>query len=224
MVTQATATYTPRYQLSDGAGTNTCLEFVSTYFPFIDEPLKITYRGRKYDVLTTRPVKIAFEDFFISHNCLKCRKNCCKNMIVPVGFEKYWTKEMLKGIDHFKPRKYTLLFNDQKLIFYIGRTGDKCKYQEKKACLSWDSNVPTQRRPMGCHFYPMSFYLQEDTLIFTKHCNPYLCKGESNQYTEKDLERDLNTFEKMCKEVKAAGLAPNYYPIEALKEQSYFSI
>ena len=96
MVTQ-TSTYTPRYQLSDGVGSNTCLEFLSTYFPFIDEPLKIVYRGRKWDVLTTSPVKIAFEDFFISHNCLKCRKNCCKNMIVPVGFAELLVLRDAKG-------------------------------------------------------------------------------------------------------------------------------
>ena len=131
--------------------------------------------------------------------------------------QNYWSSEMLKGIDHFKPRKYTLLVNDQKVIFYIGRTGDKCKYQEKKACLKWDSNVPTQRRPMGCHFYPMSFWLEEDTLVFTKHCNPYLCKGESNRYTEKDLERDLNTFEKMCKEVKAVGFKAKLLSYRGLK-------
>ena len=216
--------YVPRYTISNGACSNQLLEFVSTYFPFIDEPLKITYRGRTYDVLTAQASKIEFEDFFISHNCLKCRKNCCYNMIVPVGFEGYWTKEMLKLIDHFKPRKYTAYYNDQKLIYYLGRTGKHCIFQEGKACTVWDSNTPTQRRPMGCHFYPMSFYTMDDTLIFTKHCDPYMCKGESNQYTEKDLDRDLNTFEKMCKEVEAIGFRANYRPVDALKDQAYFSV
>jgi len=216
--------YVPRYQTVDGSGSNLLLEFISNYFPFFDEPLNITYRGRTYEVLTAQASKIEFEDFFVSHNCLKCRKNCCYNMLVPVGFEGYWTKEMLIFIDHFKPRKYTAYYNDRKLIYYIGRTGLHCKFQEGKACTIWDSTISIQRRPMGCHFFPMTFYTMDDTIIFTKHGDLKMCKGESNLYTERDFDRDLNTFEKMYKEVEALGFKANYRPIKALKDQAYFSI
>ena len=44
------------------------------------------------------------------------------------------------------------------------------------------------------------------------------------RYTEADFDRDLFTFEKLAKEVETVGFTVNYRPIEALKEQSYFSV
>jgi len=210
--------------LTDGAATNTLIEFISTYFPFIDEPVRMTYRGRIYKVISTQVREFEFEDFFISHFCLKCPVNCCKNMYIPIGFEGYWTSEKLNSIRFIKPRKYHLTINDKAIIYYIGLTKYKCKYQKGKVCTLWDSNTTTQKRPMGCHLYPMTWYWEDGRIIFTKYCDPYLCKAESTKYTEADFKRDLNTFEKMAKEVEFIGLKVNYYPIEALREQSYFSL
>ncbi len=214
------------YELSDGSSTNTLLEFISTYFPFIDEPIKLIYRGRTYKVLTTQIKKIEFEDFFISHNCLKCAENCCKNMYIPIGFEDYWPSEKLEVIRRFKPHRYPVIINDQKMNYYIGFVGYKCKFQNGKSCGLWDSRDPVQKRPMGCHFYPMTWYWdeEENMIIFTKYCYPYLCKAESTRYIEQDYERDLNTFEKICKEIEGVGFSVNYAPLDALKEQHYFSI
>ncbi|NVM55536.1 MAG: hypothetical protein HWN66_17650 [Candidatus Helarchaeota archaeon] len=212
------------YNLTDGAGTNTLLEFISSYFPFIDEPLKLRYRGRIYNVITTQMRKFEFEDFFVSYDCLKCSKNCCKNMYIPIGFEAFWHEEKLKAFRKFKPRKYTVWFNGRKIIFYIGNTGKNCRYQKRKACTIWDSNIRIQNRPLGCHLYPTTWYWYNNTIIFTKHCEPYICKGETTRYTQIDFERDLNTFEKLCKEIEMVGLAVNYRPVDALKEQSYFSL
>ncbi len=210
--------------LTDGAGTNTLLEFISSYFPFIDEPLKLTYRGRVYKILTTQVRKFDFEDFFLSYDCLKCPVNCCKNMYIPIGFEQYWPKDKLNKIRQFKPRRYKVYFNNREIIYYIGITGSRCKFQEKKSCTIWDSNTLMQNRPMGCHFYPMTWYWDDETIIFTKHCEPYICKGESTRYIQADFERDLNTFEKLYKEVETLGFVVNYRPIDALKEQCYFSV
>lgn len=210
--------------LADAAGTNSLLEFISTYFPFVDEPLTLVYRGRTYKIIAAQAQNFDFEDFFISHECLRCTVNCCKNMYIPIGFERVWPEEKLKPLRRFKPRRYTLWLNGRKIIYYIGITGTGCKFQEKKGCSIWDSNIPVQNRPMGCHFYPMTWYWWDDTVFFTKHCEPYMCKGESTRYTEADLNRDLNTFEKLAKEIEAIGLAVSYRPIDALKEQAYFSL
>ncbi len=210
--------------LTDGASTNTLIEFISTYFPFIDEPLRLTYRGRTYKVISTQARKFEFDEFFISHPCLKCPENCCKHMYIPIGFEQCWPPNKLKTLRTFKPRRYTIYFNDRKLIYYIGITGHKCKFQLGKVCTIWDSNTLIQKRPMGCHFYPITWYWDNGTIVFTKHCDPYLCKIESTRYTEADFKRDLNTFTKLCKEIETIGLAVNYRTIDALKEQSYFSI
>ncbi len=212
------------HELTDGAGTNTLLEFISTYFPFIDEPLNLTYRGRTYKVITIPARNIAFEDFFVSYECLKCSENCCKNMYIPIGFEDYWSEEKLKKFRRFKPRRYKVKFNNREYNYFIGTTGYKCKWQNSKACIIWDSKSPEQVRPMGCHFYPMTWYWWEETIIYTKHCEPYICTGESMRYTQADFDRDLNTFEKLAKEIETIGLPVNYRPIEALKEQCYFSL
>jgi hypothetical protein len=214
----------PILTLTDGAGTNTLLEFVSTYFPFVDEPLKLKYRGRTYKVATTQLRKFEFEDFFISFNCLKCKTNCCRHMYIPIGFEGYWPEEKLKLIRSFKIRRYHIELNDRNLIYYIAFVGNHCKFQEGKACNIWDSNSDLQRRPMGCYFYPMTWYFYDDTLTFTKHCYPFICKAESSLYTQENFNLDLNTFKKLCKEIEALGLAVNYRPVEALEEQAYFSI
>ncbi len=210
--------------LTDGVLTNNLIEFVSTYFPFIDEPLKMTYRGRTYKVITTQAREFEFEDFFISHQCLKCPVNCCKNMYIPIGFAEYWSEEKVKSFRSMKPKKYHLLINGREMGYYIGLTTRGCKHQKGKVCTVWDSNLPVQRRPMGCHLYPMTWYWDAPKIIFTKYCDPYLCKAESMLYTEADFQRDLNTFEKMAQEVEAIGLAVNYRPIAALKEQCYFSL
>lgn len=211
-------------ELTDGACTNTLLEFISTYFPFIDEPLKLTYRGRVYEVITTQARKFEFEDFFASYKCHKCSVNCCANMYIPIGFAQYWSEEKLKKLHKFKPRRYSVRFNDKDIVYYIGITST-CKFQSGKKCTIWDSNDNVQKRPMGCHFYPMTWYWDyDDTIIFTKHCEPYLCKGESMQYTRSDFEFDLKTFKKLCKEVEYIGLTVNYRPVEALEEQCYFSV
>ncbi|NVM29461.1 MAG: hypothetical protein HWN65_11530 [Candidatus Helarchaeota archaeon] len=212
------------HTLTDAAGTNTLLEFISTYFPFIDEPLKLTYRGRTYKILTTQARTFDFEDFFITHKCMKCPTLCCKNMYIPIGFEQSWPEVKLKTLRKLKPRRYTVWFNDQKIIYYIGLTPRLCKFHNNKACTIWDSNNSTQKRPMGCHFYPMTWYWWDKTVIFTKHCEPYICKGESMRYTEADFDRDLLTFEKLAKEIETVGFTVNYRPIDALKEQSYFSV
>ncbi|MHA1264546.1 MAG: YkgJ family cysteine cluster protein [Candidatus Helarchaeota archaeon] len=210
--------------LTDGAGTNTLLEFISTYFPFIDEPIILRYRKKTYKVVSTMARQIRFEDFFVSHDCLKCTMNCCKEMYIPLGFAPYWSEEKLERFKEFKPRRYRVWLNGKEYVYYIGTSGARCKYQEGKACTIWDSNQPVQIRPMGCHFYPMTWYWWKDTIIFTKHCEPYICKGESTRYTQQDFERDMNTFQKLCREIESIGLSTNYRPLEALKEAVYFSI
>lgn len=145
-------------------------------------------------------------------------------MYIPIGFELYWPEERLNAIRQFKPRRYTVLFNNQKMNYYIGFVGNRCKFQNRKYCTIWDSNNEIQRRPMGCYFFPITWYWNNKTIIFTKYCDPYLCKAESTKYTKEDLNQDINTFEKLCKEIKMIGLPVNYAPINALKEQSYFSI
>ena len=211
-------------ELTDAGGTNNLLEFISTYFPFIDEPMKLSYHGRTYKLLATQARKFDFEDFFISFDCLQCKKDCCKNMYIPLGFEHHWSEEKLKKFRTFKPRKYTVWFNDRKMKFIIGLTNYRCKWNEKRLCTMWDSNLPVQNRPMGCIFFPMTWYWDEGTVIFTKHCEPFICTAESTQYTEANFKLDLNTFEKLAKELEIAGFTVNYRPIDALKEQAYFSI
>lgn len=88
----------------------------------------------------------------------------------------------------------------------------------------WDGDSPTQTRPLGCIVFPITWYWNEGTVIFTKHCDPFLCTSESTRYTEEDFARDLNVFEKICRELEAVGFPVNYRPIDALKESVYFSI
>jgi hypothetical protein len=83
-------------ELTNTGGTNNLLEFISTYFPFIEDPLKLTYRNRTYKVLTTGIREFEFEDFFISFECRKCNNECCKNMYIPFGFEQSWPQQKLK--------------------------------------------------------------------------------------------------------------------------------
>ncbi|TFG05173.1 MAG: hypothetical protein EU536_02700 [Promethearchaeota archaeon] len=212
------------YTITDGVGSNLLILFISTYFPFIEEPIILTYLKRKYKVLTTGLREFKFDYFFLSHDCLRCPKNCCTHVSIPIGFERFWSEDKLKPLRAFKPRKYNIYLNDEKMVYYIGSTANYCKYQKKKACTIWDSNIPAQRRPMGCHFFPLSFYWENGTLVFTKYCQPYECKDDPTRYTQADLNRDLNSFEKIIAEVKAIGLTPNYHPLEALKEQSYLTV
>ena len=110
------------------------------------------------------------------------------------------------------------------MSYYIGYTGYFCKYQKGKACTIWDSDRVAQNRPMGCHFFPLSFYWDEGTLTFTKYCQPYECKDDPTRYTQTDFNRDLNSFEKIIKEVEIIGFTPNYHSLDALKEQCYLTI
>ena len=112
----------------------------------------------------------------------------------------------------------------KKMNYYLAFVGNHCRFQKGKSCNIWDSNIAEQRRPMGCHFYPMTWYWDDDqTVVFTKHCYPFLCKAESVRYNQADFNRDLNTFEKLCKEVELLGLTVNYRAVDAFKEQSYFT-
>ncbi|TFF98788.1 MAG: hypothetical protein EU547_00485 [Promethearchaeota archaeon] len=212
------------YTITDGLNSNRLIQFVSTYFPFIDEPITMIYRGREYKILTTELEDFEFEYFFLSHNCLKCPKNCCLYVYIPIGFEKYWPKEKLKLLQSFNPRKYTFYLNNQKFIYYIGDTDYSCKYQNGKSCTIWDSNKSIQKRPMGCYFFPLSFIWDNDTLIFTKYCTPYECMDDPTRYNEADFYRDLNAFEKIIAEVKSIGFKPNYRTIDSLKEKYYLTI
>ncbi len=212
------------YPLTDGVGQNLLLLFISTYFPFIEESVNLVYRGRKYKVLTTGLRNFEFDYFFLSHDCLKCPKNCCQHVHIPIGFEKYWSKEKLKSLRRFKPRRYYFYINNVKMSYYIGYNGYYCKYQEDKACTIWDSDKTTQNRPMGCHIFPISFYWDEGIVKFTKYCQPYQCKDDPTHYTKADLDRDLNSFEKIIKEVEFIGFTPNYHPLDALKEKHYLTI
>ena len=110
------------------------------------------------------------------------------------------------------------------MSYYIGYTGYFCKYQKGKACTIWDSDRVAQNRPMGCHFFPLSFYWDDGTLTFTKYCQPYECKDDPTRYTQADFNRDLNPFEKIIKEVETIGFTPNYHPLDALKEQCYLTV
>jgi hypothetical protein len=213
-----------KYTITDGVQTNKLIQFVSTYFPFIDEPVTMTYRGREYEVLTTGLKDFQFEYFFLSHNCLKCPKNCCLHVYIPIGFEKYWPDTKLKPLQSFNPRRYTIYLNNEKYIYYIGYNDYSCKYQSDKSCTIWDSNIAIQKRPMGCHFFFLFFAWDNGTLIFTKYCQPYECKDDPTRYNEADFNRDLNSFEKIIEEVKAIGFKPNYHPIYALKEKYYLTI
>ncbi|TFG05172.1 MAG: hypothetical protein EU536_02695 [Promethearchaeota archaeon] len=211
--------------LTDAGGTNNLLEFISTYFPFIDEPITLTYHGRTYKVLAAQARKFEFEDFFISFDCRKCKKECCNNMYIPLGFEQFWPPEKLKMFRSLKPRRYTVWFNERKMKFIIGITAPRCEWYKNRSCLVWDSNLPTQKRPVGCIFFPMTWYWGDGgTVVYTKYCEPFLCTSESTRYAQEDFNRDLNTFEKIAKEVEVAGFPVNYAPIDALKEQAYFSL
>ncbi|TFF98787.1 MAG: hypothetical protein EU547_00480 [Promethearchaeota archaeon] len=211
-------------ELTNVTGTNNLLEFISTYFPFIENPLKLTYRNRKYKVLTTGLQNFEFEDFFISFDCSKCKNGCCTDMYIPFGFEQSWSNDKLNKFRSYHPKKYTVWLNDQKMKFIIGHTKSRCKWLKKNKCEIWDSNLPIQKRPIGCIIFPTTWYWDNGKIIFTKYCHPFLCTSESNRYTKIDLANDLNTFEKITNEVKLLGFSVNYSPIDALKEQVYFSI
>jgi Fe-S-cluster containining protein len=145
-------------------------------------------------------------------------------MYIPIGFEQLWSEEKLKNLRRFKPRRYKVQLNGQQFIYYIGSVDRACKFQEGRACTIWDSDRLEQNRPMGCHFYPMTWYWDEGAVIFTKHCDPFLCTAESIKYTEEDYRLDLRTFEKLAKEIETVGWTVNYAPIDALKEQHYLTI
>jgi hypothetical protein len=211
-------------ELTNTGGTNNLLEFISTYFPFIEDPLKLTYRNRTYKVLTTGIREFEFEDFFISFECRKCNNECCKNMYIPFGFEQSWPQQKLKKFRPYHPKKYIVWLNDRKMKFIIGHSKSTCKWLKDNKCEIWDSDIPIQNRPIGCIIFPATWYCESGKIIFTKYCYLFLCTSESNKYTHNNFKYDLNTFQKITKEVESLGFSVNYAPIDALKEKVYFSL
>jgi Fe-S-cluster containining protein len=205
-----------KYTLTDPTSTSShLLSFMAWYFPFIDEPLIIKYRQRIYQTPSTQKRYRFAEDFFVTTDCPQCPKNCCKrNWALAVGFESVWQdrEEILKN---FHAKKHYLYLNDKRTAYYIGKTGYACKFQQERKCLVWDSALTIRKRPMGCHIYPMKWHWDEQnsTVVFSRSgaCN------FRKSYSPQDLECDLNSLDKMCKEVELLGFKPNYEPQKRLK-------
>jgi len=202
-----------RYTLADPGGTDgLVLGYVAMYFPFIDEPLEIKYRNRIYEVPSTqKPCKFE-EEFFVTYDCSECKINCCgRNWGLGVGFGAIWQDKDPETLKNFKAKKYAIYLNGTKTYYHMGKTGYACKFQQGKGCTIWDSAEPLQKRPMGCHFYPMSWYWDDNTVIFTRATEDDSCNFVKS-YGQANYERDLNTLNKMCKEVELLGLKANYQP------------
>jgi hypothetical protein len=202
--------------LTDPASTSSLLlRFLAWYFPFIDEPLLIKYRRRTYQTPST-PKRCRFaEEFFTTTDCLQCLKNCCKrNWALAIGFESVWQdKEGM--LENFHAKKYSVYLNDNPMYYYIGKTGYKCKFQQERKCSIWDSALAIRKRPMGCHIYPMKWRwdTENNTIVFYRSGDCNFLKA----YGPQDLECDLNSFNKMCKEVESLGFQANYEPQKVLK-------
>jgi hypothetical protein len=206
-----------KHILEDPVTESTILGYVAMYFPFIDEPLEIKYRHRVYEVPTTQKTCRFEEEFFVSYDCAECKINCCgRNWGLGVGFDGLWKEKDLETVKNFKAKKYAIYLNGKKTYYYVGKTGYACKFQQEKKCLIWDSAEAGQNRPMGCHFYPMSWYWVDNMVTFTRSCEEDSCKWVKS-YSRANMERDLNTLYKMCKEVELVGLKANYEPIKVLE-------
>lgn len=208
-----------KHTLIDPASTDSfLLRFLSWYFPFMDEPLLIKYRRRNYQIPST-PKRCKFvEEFFTTPDCLHCLKNCCKrNWALAIGFEEVWhdNEALLKN---FHARKSSFYLNNKRLSYYIGKTGYACKFQQEKRCLIWDSALALRNRPMGCHIYPIKWRWDEETntIVFYRAGSCNFLKA----YSPQDLECDLNSFDKMSKEVELIGFKASYEPQKMLKLSS----
>jgi len=207
-----------RYTLTDPAGTDGfVLGYVAMYFPFIDESLEIKYRNRIYEIPSTQKPSRFEEEFFVSYDCSECKINCCgRNWGLGIGFDELWKDREWETLKNFQARRYPIYLNGKKTYYYIGKTGYACKFQQEKKCLIWDNAEASQKRPMGCHFYPMSWYWHNGTAIFTRASEEDSCKWIKS-YSQSNFERDLNTLNKMCKEVELLGLKVNYDPVKVLE-------